>query len=535
MFEDVLILKKGGIHIKKKNRGSFTRWCKGKVTEECIRRGKNSSNPAIRKKATFAANARRWKHENGGILKAQEGTGNGFWSKLWNAVKEGGMAARDAKLGAIGAQQVRDLYSEGKNQEAQNLAKQYAKANTTGIALAGGAASTGLLGDLMVTGATTTADTFIDGDTENFGKNLSLNAAFDLVGHGAGKLLRNVDWSKVRNSVESIPDTKADVSEYINTVDDALSERQPLTIQKSSQFWDGTSKSNLTHEEKLGIPKGERSYYKQSLGKSKISPEEKSGVPKGERNNGKYKGITFFRSSHEVPQIDENGFAILTDPDNWFLNTTTDGLLHTHVSYPYLRNHAYAIDPEAFRGSTLFSTEPSDMFFLNSSVKVKPKHVIFISGDEAALKEAAALGYQTMTSPQLKIGFKRSRFGGDYRFKQYDYHKDLRNFVSSHFSRPTIDAYEKISEQTMLPVAVKPFTGKNFVPTGKGVDWSKSDFRHVVYDPASPIEYQFKKQIGLPYWGRSFDSRSLWQRLIQQNRLQDAAKQIQPLKTGGKL
>lgn len=63
--------KKGGrIHIKKKNRGSFTRWCNGKVTEECIRRGKNSSNPAIRKKATFAANARRWKHENGGILKA---------------------------------------------------------------------------------------------------------------------------------------------------------------------------------------------------------------------------------------------------------------------------------------------------------------------------------------------------------------------------------------------------------------------------------------------------------------------------------
>ena len=53
--------KSGGkIHIKKKNRGSFTRWCNGKVTEECIKRGKNSSNPAIRKKAVFAQNARRW-------------------------------------------------------------------------------------------------------------------------------------------------------------------------------------------------------------------------------------------------------------------------------------------------------------------------------------------------------------------------------------------------------------------------------------------------------------------------------------------
>lgn len=68
MFEDVLILKKGGIHIKKKNRGKFTEYCGGKVTEECIAKGKNSKDPKIRKRATFAANARKWKHENGGIM-----------------------------------------------------------------------------------------------------------------------------------------------------------------------------------------------------------------------------------------------------------------------------------------------------------------------------------------------------------------------------------------------------------------------------------------------------------------------------------
>lgn len=56
------------IHIKKKNRGSFTKWCGGNVTSECIRRGKNSSNPKIRKKATFAANARKWKHQQGGTI-----------------------------------------------------------------------------------------------------------------------------------------------------------------------------------------------------------------------------------------------------------------------------------------------------------------------------------------------------------------------------------------------------------------------------------------------------------------------------------
>ena len=57
------IFKSGGkIHIKKKNRGKFTEYCGGKVTSECIARGKRSSDPAVRKRATFAANARRWKH-----------------------------------------------------------------------------------------------------------------------------------------------------------------------------------------------------------------------------------------------------------------------------------------------------------------------------------------------------------------------------------------------------------------------------------------------------------------------------------------
>lgn len=57
-----------GIHIKKKNRGSFTRFCNGHVTDECIQRGLHSSNPTTRKRANFARNARKWKHENGGLL-----------------------------------------------------------------------------------------------------------------------------------------------------------------------------------------------------------------------------------------------------------------------------------------------------------------------------------------------------------------------------------------------------------------------------------------------------------------------------------
>lgn len=62
--------KKGsGIHIKKENKGKFTDYCGGKVTDECINRAKKSKNPILRKRATFAENARAWKHQDGGVVR----------------------------------------------------------------------------------------------------------------------------------------------------------------------------------------------------------------------------------------------------------------------------------------------------------------------------------------------------------------------------------------------------------------------------------------------------------------------------------
>lgn len=69
----VTMLKNGsGIHIKKKNRGKFTDYCGGKVTEACIQKGLRSSNPTTRKRANFARNARGWskKHKEGGVLES---------------------------------------------------------------------------------------------------------------------------------------------------------------------------------------------------------------------------------------------------------------------------------------------------------------------------------------------------------------------------------------------------------------------------------------------------------------------------------
>lgn len=109
--------KKGkGIHIKKKNRGKFTEYCGGEVTNECIQKAKKSKNPTLRKRATFAQNARGWskKHQVGGaIAKFQNPAGGiqlkgkprsvGFMQKLkewWHNYPEdysGGMCALDSK------------------------------------------------------------------------------------------------------------------------------------------------------------------------------------------------------------------------------------------------------------------------------------------------------------------------------------------------------------------------------------------------------------------------------------------------------
>jgi len=56
--------KKLKIKIKPSKVGSFTAYCKRKgysgVTSSCIAQGKRSKSAAIRKKATFASNSRRW-------------------------------------------------------------------------------------------------------------------------------------------------------------------------------------------------------------------------------------------------------------------------------------------------------------------------------------------------------------------------------------------------------------------------------------------------------------------------------------------
>lgn len=58
-----------GIHIKEKNKGKFTEYCDGKVTQNCIDNAKASNNLTLKKRAVFAENARKLaKHQQGGSV-----------------------------------------------------------------------------------------------------------------------------------------------------------------------------------------------------------------------------------------------------------------------------------------------------------------------------------------------------------------------------------------------------------------------------------------------------------------------------------
>ena len=74
---NIPIFKQGGIHIKKKNRGKFTEYCNGKVTQKCIDKAKRSGTKKLVKRAVFAENSRKWKHQKGGVISY----GIGGWLK----------------------------------------------------------------------------------------------------------------------------------------------------------------------------------------------------------------------------------------------------------------------------------------------------------------------------------------------------------------------------------------------------------------------------------------------------------------------
>lgn len=87
-----LYAKGGSIHIDPKNRGKFnaTKKRTGKTTEELT----HSKNPLTRKRAIFAQNAKKWKHDDGGYLQDEEPK-----TKWWQDLLIGGVNLANNYLG----------------------------------------------------------------------------------------------------------------------------------------------------------------------------------------------------------------------------------------------------------------------------------------------------------------------------------------------------------------------------------------------------------------------------------------------------
>lgn len=100
-MEDGGWIKSASDKMKKKGtKGTFTKYCGGKVTEECIKRGLASSNPTTRKRAAFAKAMRHIakKKEGGDVPSQYEGLGylQKKNSEFINAIAESfGMHAAD--------------------------------------------------------------------------------------------------------------------------------------------------------------------------------------------------------------------------------------------------------------------------------------------------------------------------------------------------------------------------------------------------------------------------------------------------------
>ena len=81
-------MKRGGIHIKEKNKGKFTESARhaGKSVQEHATDVLNDPNATRlqKRRAQFAKNAKKWKHEDGGIIHANTGTTLQYFANLFS-------------------------------------------------------------------------------------------------------------------------------------------------------------------------------------------------------------------------------------------------------------------------------------------------------------------------------------------------------------------------------------------------------------------------------------------------------------------
>lgn len=93
---------------------------------------------------------------------------------------------RDAKIGALGADNIRTMYKEGKDEDAKKLAEDLYKANIAGINFGTGAVAKPLVSTAVST-VSTIAEAPLNGG-RTLGKDLLVNTALEALGAGLTKI-----------------------------------------------------------------------------------------------------------------------------------------------------------------------------------------------------------------------------------------------------------------------------------------------------------------------------------------------------------
>jgi hypothetical protein len=119
---EAMQMKYGGIHINPANKGKFnaTKKATGKTTEELT----HSKNPLTRKRAIFAQNASRWKHQDGGqAMQQQQPQGGGQEDQMQQLVQ---MAEQALAQGASPEEVAQMLIQQGVPEQVVQQVIQYA-------------------------------------------------------------------------------------------------------------------------------------------------------------------------------------------------------------------------------------------------------------------------------------------------------------------------------------------------------------------------------------------------------------------------
>lgn len=275
----------------------------------------------------------------------------------------------------------------------------------------------------------------------------------------------------------------------------------------------------------------------------------------------RYGNLRFFRNLSGLPELGRRGGVNLARENNLLTNVSSDMPFRLHKDYSNMPGgEIIVVDPAAFKGKTPLSIEPSDTFFLGSTVEdIDPGLLHFVSGDETLLRQAESLGMRPSTSQALideyakvqqiadKLAATPPKYSGSIRLdkgytgwggvsagKTKDYRRAMDSHLEQEFGRPTYSEYSLLEQDTGLRAgvsdldkgAVNPLIGavedihldgyggrpeSRFVeyPSGRVLniyDYRKNlpylqlediPYRHVFYDPASDVEFRLMKQLNL--------------------------------------